>query len=382
MTRQLPLVIIADSNSLRYQLFRKELEEWSQRVDTEVCVHLIEWTDVCERQGHVTELIRDTPAMVRVESPARNPAIFQLLMQIGNRALSESVADWSDDRGGWIGSPRRLFLGLQVCLEGLRETLARCPHLQCPSNPDDIIRLFDKNRTAEILKQAGLPIPDQIQPPASAADLLEKIKATGWQTAFVKLAHGSCASGIACVQAQRNQPSALSTVKQIGNRFYNTYDLQHLREDNLNTVLQFVIDEQATVQRGINKTLVDGRNTDFRIIVSGNQILAAIGRSSRHQMTNLHLGGSRCEPEAARRAIPKRRWLDGLDVCVEAASLFQLPYVGIDLAFDQVTAAPCILEINAFGDFFPRWIDFSGKTIHQSQIEKLWDAWNDHAAAN
>lgn len=86
-------------------------------------------------------------------------------------------------------------------------------------------------------------------------------------------------------------------------------------------------------------------------------------------MTNLHLGGSRAEPQRCRHELSQRHWLDALDDSIAAAELFQLPSIGVDVAFDRHTGRPYIIELNAFGDFFPNWVNDDGRTIHQIEIE-------------
>ena len=98
------------------------------------------------------------------------------------------------------------------------------------------------------------------------------------------------------------------------------------------------------------------------------KVAATVFRVSPHPMTNLHLGGRRGDEAACRRVIPQRYWLDGLDACVEAAELFDLPAVGIDLAFNKADYAPTILEVNAFGDFFPNWNNADGQSLHTLEI--------------
>ena len=66
--------------------------------------------------------------------------------------------------------------------------------------------------------------------------------------------------------------------------------------------------------------------------------------------------------------IPDRAWADAIDVCWRASQLFDMAALGIDLAFDRHTLRPQIIEINAFGDFFPDWTDDQGRSIHQIEI--------------
>jgi hypothetical protein len=91
---------------------------------------------------------------------------------------------------------------------------------------------------------------------------------------------------------------------------------------------------------------------------------------SPRPMTNLHLGGRRGDPERCRAAIPDRVWLDALDHCAEAASAFRSTVAGVDLLFEPGFRRYCILEVNAFGDFFPGWKDRDGRSIAAIEMEE------------
>jgi hypothetical protein len=86
-------------------------------------------------------------------------------------------------------------------------------------------------------------------------------------------------------------------------------------------------------------------------------------------MTNLHLGGRRGDPLRCRQCIPTRAWLDGLDHCVEAARLYHSAAVGIDLLFESGYLRHFLLEVNAFGDFFPGLVDPEGRSVPAVEIE-------------
>ena len=66
-----------------------------------------------------------------------------------------------------------------------------------------------------------------------------------------------------------------------------------------------------------------------------------------------------------RRAL----WLDALDHCVEAAALYPCAAVGLDLVFERGYLRHHVLEVNAFGDFFPGLVDEAGVSVHRAEIE-------------
>jgi len=87
-------------------------------------------------------------------------------------------------------------------------------------------------------------------------------------------------------------------------------------------------------------------------------------------MTNLHLGGQRGDPSRCGAAIPKRIWLDAMDHCLETAALYHSESVGIDLLFENGYFRYFILEVNAFGDFFPNLVDDKGRSVARVEVEE------------
>jgi glutathione synthase/RimK-type ligase-like ATP-grasp enzyme len=130
-----------------------------------------------------------------------------------------------------------------------------------------------------------------------------------------------------------------------------------------------VLGEGACVQRGIPQAQIDGQNFDVRVVVIHGEPAFTIFRLSSNPMTNLHLGGRRGDAARCRAAIPTRLWLDAIDHCLEAASLYRCAAVGVDLLFERGFLRHYLLEVNAFGDWFPDLTDEHGRTVHRTEIE-------------
>src|SRR5262249_20298280 len=151
--------------------------------------------------------------------------------------------------------------------------------------------------------------------------------------------------------------------------FWNTRRLRRSEGEELNAILQFLISEGTSVQRGIPMAQMDGQNFDVRVVVLHGRPAFTVFRLSSQPMTNLHLGGRRGRPDACRAAVPVRAWLDALDHCALAAQLYPCTGVGVDLLFECGYLRHYILEVNAFGDFFPGLTDERGRSVHQAEIE-------------
>ena len=363
-------VLIANPGTKRCELYRCELLASGSAPAVEV----VPWADVVSRDGGLDDLPAfDRPAIVRLESPGKDDRVTRLMLEAGARDdPGEPAWKWSDPLPkGLLVRPGLWFRGFRRVLRGLRRSFDARPHLAPTTCPLAVAEMFDKTTTCRKLSAAGVPVPETM-----ATDRITpaRIKATGWPTTYLKLNTGSSAAGIMVLQsvpgglAPPYGLSAVTTLARVGGEFYNTRRLQHPQPADLLAGIAFLVGEGAIAQRGIPLARIDGENFDVRVVCVRGRPVASIFRLSPHPMTNLHLGGRRGDFAHCRAAVPTRAWLDALDHCSVAAGCFDSAVVGVDLAFEQGFRRHFVLELNAFGDFFPRWVDASGRSIHALEI--------------
>jgi glutathione synthase/RimK-type ligase-like ATP-grasp enzyme len=151
-------------------------------------------------------------------------------------------------------------------------------------------------------------------------------------------------------------------------QFFNSRRLLHLTGPALQLAANFILKEGAFAQQGIPMAQIDGQNFDVRVVCVYGKPVACIFRLSSSPMTNLQLGGRRGDFARCRAAIPTREWLDALDHCADAAGCFDSAVAGVDLVFERGFGRHYVLEVNAFGDFFPGWTDARGRSVHALEI--------------
>jgi len=366
-------VVIANPDGKRWQLYSRELALfWGERgIAPEIDV--VPWRDVVARAGNLDGLTAfDHPALVRLESPGRDWDVSRLLLQAGaDISPDEPPGDWLalPYEKGRLLRPGLLYRGFRRVLHGLRAAFDARPHLTPFSCPVDIGVLFDKNATSARLTAAEIPVPPALPAPASVDELLTALRERRFSPAYVKLNTGSSAAAIAVVHVD-GEPWCETTVARLGDDFYSSRRLRSYRGDDLRAVLGFLLQEGACVQQGIRMARIDGHNCDVRVVVIHGRPAVTVFRLSPLPMTNLHLGGRRGDPARCRAAVPTRAWLDALDHCAEAASLFRCGMVGADLLFENGYLRHYLLEVNAFGDFFPGLTDEHGRSVHRIEIEE------------
>jgi glutathione synthase/RimK-type ligase-like ATP-grasp enzyme len=366
-------VVLANPDSLRWQAYAPELDAfWAER-GVRAEVEVVPWRDVVPRDGNLDGLAAfDRPALVRLESPGRDWEVARLLLAAGARAVpGEAEEDWLalPYQKGRLVRPGLFYQGFRRVLEGLHESFARRPHLRPLADPRDVAVMFDKNATSARLAAAGVPCPPSVPAPDTAAELLDLLRRRRFSPAYVKLNTGSSASAIAVVRAADEPAWCLTSIVRLQGDFYSTRRLCRYESADLEAVLHFLLGEGVCVQRGIRMAQIDGQNFDVRVVVLHGEPAFTVFRLSSQPMTNLHLGGRRGELERCRTAIPTRAWLDGLDDAVEAARRFRAAAVGVDLLFESGYLRHYVLEVNAFGDFFPGLTDAQGRSVPRAEIE-------------
>lgn len=366
-------LVLANPDSLRWRAYQPELLSfWRQRgVEPEVV--LVPWRDVVPRDGNLDGLpVFDRPAVVRLESPGRDWDVTRMLLAAGGRQVPGEPLDWLDVpyQKGRLLRPGLYFAGFRRVLAGLRRSFDARPHLRVSACPLEVAEMFQKNTTSARLAAAGIPVPPSFPSPATPGELLDALRERRWSTAYVKLDTGSSASAIAVVRAMEEPAWATSSIAILAGEFYSTRRLCRHSGENLEAVLAFLQREGVCVQQGIRMAQLEGQNFDVRVVVIHGKPAFTIFRLSSHPMTNLHLGGRRGDPRSCRSAIPIRAWLDGIDHCIETASLYRSAMVGLDLLFEAGFARHFVLEVNAFGDYFPNLTDEQGRGVHQVEIEE------------
>ncbi|HEY7155907.1 MAG TPA: STM4014 family protein [Gemmataceae bacterium] len=366
-------IAIVNPDSKRWQTYAPELLAFWRERGVEPEIEVVPWREIVPRDGDLDGLAAfERPALVRMESPGRDFEVTKLLLQAGERATgTASGIDWNtlSFQKGRLLRPRLLYQGFCRVLAGLRRSFDRRPHLTPLACPLALAEMFDKNATCARLTDADIPCPPPLPAPDTPDELLTELWRHRFDTAYVKLNTGSSASGIAVVHAADEPVWAISSVVRLDDGFYSTRRLCRHSGAELNAVLAFLIGEGVCVQRGIRMAQIDGQNFDVRVVVIHGQPAFSIFRLSSQPMTNLHLGGRRGDFERCRAAVPARAWLDALDHCVEASQLYPCAVAGVDLLFESGYIRHYLLEVNAFGDFFPGLVDAQGRTVHRVEIE-------------
>ena len=308
---------------------------------------IVPWRDVLRDGG--AEFAADE--LVRVDSPGENAEVDRLLRGTTDATRVEGSARW--------------YTGFTAALRGLRGGIRL-------ADPDDLAVLFDKRRCHAVLDAAGIPVPASPTSGPRAApvrgwdDVRALMREHRMHRLFVKPAHGSSASGVLAVESGGGGRIRATTSVELApdGRLYNSLGVRRYeRENDIAAIVDALAPDGLHLERWLPKASQDGRAADLRVVVVAGRATHAVVRTSRAPMTNLHLGGSRGDLEAARRAAESAgaRWADVLGVCERAAACFPRTLcVGVDLLPAVGWGRAAVGEVNAFGDLLPRLTGLPG----------------------
>ncbi|WP_031088922.1 STM4014 family protein [Streptomyces sp. NRRL WC-3549] len=313
----------------------------------------VSWRQVLE--GQVAFLPGER---VRIDSPGEDPEVERLLRGVDDPTRVEGSALW--------------YTRFTAAVRDVARTAAAAGAVLL-DDPQDIAVLFDKRLCHAVLETAEVPVPESptsgpAAPPVRGWEDVRRMLADHrMPRAFVKLAHGSSASGVLAVEtAGPGRVRATTSVERDGaGRLFNSLRVRRCTtEQEVGAVVDALAPDGLHVERWLPKASVrGGRVADLRVVVVAGRATHAVVRTSRSPMTNLHLGGARGDLDEVRASVEEAggSWDEALAVCERAAACFPGTLcVGVDLLPATGWRRFAVGEVNAFGDLLPRLTGLPG----------------------
>ncbi|QNE73648.1 hypothetical protein F0344_02630 [Streptomyces finlayi] len=294
---------------------------------------------------------------VRIDSPGEDAEVERLLRGVDDPTRVEGSARWY---AAFTTAVRDVARAAEVAGAVLLD------------DPGDIAVLFDKRLCHGVLSDAAVPVPaSPTSGPLAPAvrgwsDVRELMRGHGMKRAFVKLAHGSSASGVLAVETTGDGRvrAATSVERDSAGRLFNSLRVRRCTtEAEVAAVVDALAPDGLHIERWLPKASQHGRAADLRVVVVAGRATHAVVRTSRSPMTNLHLGGERGDLDAVRAAVEAAggSWAAALAVGERAAGCFPGTLcVGVDLLPSTGWRRFAVCEVNAFGDLLPRLTGLPG----------------------
>ena len=383
-------VVVGAPSSKRVELFQAALGRVGQSP-----ARVVLYADLLAGRVALPEVVRPG-AVVRIDSPDMDFAVERALLELGAdveddedvgdeggeyaRAARRTVAELAFD-GGAILYPRQWYLSYRELLRHIERQLAECPPHALMNHPGEIAAMFDKRRCHALLAGHGVPVPRGLGPVRSHEALLARMRETGCHRVFVKLAHGSSASGVVAYQVggpggARHQ--AMTTVEMVpgagGVRLYNSRRVRVYRDRReIAALIDELCRHRVHVEQWLPKAGFRNRTFDLRVVVIGGAARHVVVRLSRNAMTNLHLGSGptsgRAPLEALLTRLDRPVWEAARRTCERAMEVFPGSlYAGIDLLIASDYRRHAVAEVNAFGDLLYGALH-DGKDPYTAEIE-------------
>ena len=298
---------------------------------------VVGWTDVLRGR----RIALGPGDLLRIDSPGQDAEADALLRGPGAPTR--------------VGGGARWYRTFTAALDRIGAAV-RVAGARLAGDVDDIAVMFDKRLSHARMAAAGVPVPPALPPVDGYAALRDAMADARERRVFVKPAHGSSASGVVALQtAPGGRVRAVTSAARTPGGLHNSL---HVRTYGTEAEAAALVDALAPdglhVERWVPKAAIGGRAFDLRVVVIAGEPTHAVVRTSRHPMTNLHLGGARGDLGAVRRALGPDGWDRALDVCARAAACFPgSPMVGVDLLVAQSMRRFAVCEVNAFGDLLP-----------------------------
>jgi hypothetical protein len=322
--------------------------------------------------------------VVRLESPGRDFEVEKALLAAGadeadadgpTRIGRRAAAGLAFDKGR-IWYPRQWYLGYRATLSRLDEQLSRCPPHARTHQPADVAVLFDKCRCQELFARHGIPVPRGLGPVRSFEELHERMRRTGCRRVFVKVAHGSSASGVVAYQTSGARQLALTTVEMVRRdgevRLYNSRRIRRYDTPaDVAALIDALAREGVRVEEWVPKAGFDGHVFDLRVVVIAGKARHVVVRMSRGPMTNLHLLNRRGDLSAALGRMAPDAWEAARQTCERAAAVFPDGlHLGVDLLIASGFRRHAVLEGNAFGDLLPGVLS-EGMDTYEAEVRAV-----------
>jgi glutathione synthase/RimK-type ligase-like ATP-grasp enzyme len=292
-----------------------------------------------------------------------------------HQRISASEATELPKNLGRIWYQRQWYLGWRNCLQNWTANLQG----RILNHPADIAIMFDKLQCQQILAAAGIPVPPRLLPGQSVENynhLTALMDGQNIQRVFVKLAHGSSASGVVAYERREGMERAITTVERVVEqgelRFYNSRRIRQYRKSTeIADIINFLAAESVQVETWLPKARIEGREFDVRVVVIGGKACHGVIRLGNSPLTNLHLGNDRREIIDLPPGLTAEDWQKMLATCERAAACFPRSfYCGVDLLISPNLRDHYILEMNAFGDLL-QGITYEGLDTYATEVKML-----------
>ncbi|BAY10068.1 STM4014 family protein [Calothrix sp. NIES-2098] len=373
----LNFILIANSENRRVGFLQQALTHFNLPPAT-----VVDYADLISGK-QTLEQFNAPNTIIRFDSPEKNFDIDKAIIAAGfnvsdngeHQRITPGEAMKLEFDKGRILYPRQWYLGWRYLLQTW-ETQLTLFQGYFMNHPQDIAVMFDKPACHARFSAYNIPVPRSLGKIHNYEHLREQMQTQGIERVFVKLSHGSAASGVIAYRANSRFESAITTVERVRENgetlLYNSRKIRHYtHREEIADIINILTAEGVQVEEWLPKAYLQGCGFDVRVVVINGETQHIVVRLGKSPMTNLHLGNERGDTEEFLAKVGAENWEMMKRTCEQAASLFPNSlYCGVDLLILPDWKTHAILEINAFGDLLPG-ILWNGMDTYTSEIKAI-----------
>lgn len=382
MTPSVPdIVVLGPTSGPRHDSFARACIAETGRAP-----RTIGWDMFLAEPGRLERMLRPG-SWLRVDTPDQDVRAIAALYRAGEERAAEreyeTVPAGFEDRlaQGDIGSPAQLCMGIVVGLE-LAEAMALARGATISTTAIEVAEAFDKSHTQAGWRSRGIATPRELRAGQDFASLEAAMRTERISRVFVKLRYGAAAAGMIALARNGDCWKAVTTAElQPDGRIRATRRVQQLTD---RAAIARLVDRLGPlglhVEPWLPKIGIGNRVADVRLVLVRYGGMFPVLRTSRHPMTNLHLGGRREPIEPLIERIGRAAW-DSLRASAHAAASFfpTSQVLGLDIAV-LADGRHAMLEANVFGDFV-KGVTVDGLCPHGAQVRQIVARLREQAAA-
>jgi hypothetical protein len=315
--------------------------------------HVVPWEAFLTNPTVLSNL-PDDPTALRIDACGENERVETLLLERGfplldpncpNRtAINPTQLKTLTSARGRLLCPRQSHLGFVNALDEITSIVAQKPHWRFTSSVNSILTCFDKRKTSSLFSSLNIPVPKQMEQVHNFDSLLGQMEAHKWTQVFVESTNDG---------------------------YFNTLKVRAVtKRQDIQTIINFTLNEGAVVERATPKARLDGAYFDLRVLCINHEPTFFIVRQNTHPITNLHLGGRRGDLDSLKAQVSHENWNNMLHSCRLASKAIGALQVGLDVLFEPGFETHQLIEANAFGDLLPR-LTVNGLDVWETQIKSI-----------
>lgn len=391
MAPSLVLLAVEENRRCAYVRAAAERLGWS-------APRVVHWRELLARPEALGEALdaaareRGGPVFLRVDSPGEDwdteraiiangaPSRASLVDEdapLAERIDAAEAMVLASERGR-IRFGRQWYLGFVRALDRIASIVSkRGDRVRITSATDEIAALFDKRATHARLAARGVRTTPLLSAGPRDSDALRAVmRERDVERAFVKLWHGSSASGVVALAWGESRLSATTSVElaYVDGEWllFNSLRVRRYTDErDVRRVLDALFREGAVVEQWMPKATYDGDNFDLRVVTIAGRARHTVVRVGRSPMTNLHLGNRRGELDRVKSRLGEAGWSKVTAECERVASAFaRCAVLGVDVMLSPNLQDVSVIEANAFGDLLPN-IESEGDDTYTAMLRSL-----------